>query len=80
MTFVEKQLVRNQKKFLMSDKMCIADFILASFIFNICKNNIGVFKDALALVLSNFPNIDAYSYRLKSELSRHLSTRPSYIF
>jgi hypothetical protein len=55
--------------------MNIADFTLASFIFNIWKNDIGKFKDAIAPALVGFPHIDDYSKRLQTELASHLNTR-----
>ncbi len=75
----EKQLERNSaNKFLVGESLTIADFSVASFTFNVLKNEQGGFFLAAAPLLLEFPNFHAYVKRLESELSKHLTTRPKY--
>ena len=80
LTICEKQLDRSGKKFLVSDDLTIADFCLASFIFNILKNDIGPFKAAFNPLFLEFPLVGAYSHRLQTELAKHLNTREQKFF
>lgn len=73
---LEKQCDDNQmEKFLVGDSLTIADFVAASFIFNILRNELSPLKPVLEPLMDQFPHFDGYSKRLKFELNKHLSKR-----
>ena len=63
---IETQLEKNinNSKFVVGEKMSIADFCLACLTFNILKNESGPFQAACAPLLLEFPHYGAYSKRL----------------
>ena len=81
LAIVEKQLQSNgSAKFIVSNEMTIADFALASFTFNILKNELGPCQQLCSDKLSEYPAFRAYSMRLGHELKDYLDSRPKYPF
>uniref|UniRef100_A0A7S3HWL3 GST C-terminal domain-containing protein n=1 Tax=Favella ehrenbergii TaxID=182087 RepID=A0A7S3HWL3_9SPIT len=62
--------------FIASDEMTIADFCLASFVFNTLKNELSPIQPVLSPMLLKFPLFTAYTKRLEKEVSAHIERRP----
>jgi len=62
-------------KWIVGNKISIADFALASLVFNIMKNENGPFYAASQELLLRNSFFGAYTKRLGNELSSHLSKR-----
>ena len=76
----ERRLEQNETKFIAGDKITIADFCNASYIFNSVKNEESPCQSYLAPLLEEFPKLAAYSERLGEELKNHLNSRPKHGF
>jgi hypothetical protein len=63
-----------------SDKLTIADFVLASLISNILKNDISPFSAAFGPTLLEYPHFGAYSKRIISELNPVITARGKKFF
>ena len=74
------QIQGRNAKFIVGEELTIADFVLASVIFNIIDNPNSEFTYILAEKLDDFPRFNAYAQRLRTELSEHLDTRQQYPF
>ena len=75
---LENQLSRNNgSQFLIGDEITIADFVVASFAFNMLKNDSCILSPKFVRCAMSFPVFGAYTIRLRSELSSHLNSRPS---
>jgi len=73
---IEKQLDDNQlEKFLVGDRITIADFVVASFTFNILLNPQNPLKPILEPILLEYPHFDGYYKRLRNETKKHLDKR-----
>ena len=78
---VEKRFERNNgQKFAAGDNLTIADFCMASFIFNMLKNEMSPLSTILGPLLDEFPRFAAYAQRLGAELSSHIDSRPKHFF
>ena len=76
LVILESQLESNAtSKWLVGNKISIADFCMASFLFNFLKNDMNPLSAAYANLLLEFPSFGAYSKRLESEMANHLKTR-----
>ena len=66
LTIVEKQLDKpNPTRFVVGNEMTIADFVLASFTFNILKNEQGgVINLCKDKITNEFPKFNSYTKRL----------------
>ena len=63
---VERQLssqaaAPQQADFLVGESISIADFAMAALLFNIVKNEHGIFKEHLDPLLAGYPLVSAYS-------------------
>ena len=55
------QIQGRNAKFIVGEELTIADFVLASVIFNIIDNPNSEFTDILAQKLDEFPRFNAYA-------------------
>ena len=55
------QIQGRNAKFIVGEELTIADFVLASVIFNIIDNLNSEFSDFLATKLDDFPRFNAYA-------------------
>ena len=69
------QIQGRNAKFIIGDDLTIADFVIASVIFNIIDNPQSEFTFILAEKLDEFPRFNSYAERLRAELADHLDTR-----
>ena len=69
------QVQGRNAKFIVGDELTIADFVLASVIFNIIDNPNSEFTFILAEKLDEFPRFNSYAERLRTELASHLDSR-----
>ena len=77
----EKHLeMHNSPKFIAGNSITIADFCLASFIFNHVKNDLSPLHDILMPLLHDLPHFSAYIERLAEEQHDHLEKRPKNMF
>ena len=77
LTATSKRLHANSSKnFIVGDKITIADFAIAGFIYSIYLNDLSQAKDAVAGVMAEFPELDAYFKGLAEPLKEYLETRP----
>ena len=76
----EKQISKDQTKFIAGEELTIADFALSALTFNILKNEMFPMKAALDDIWVEFPNFNAYTLRLKNALKEQLESRPKYPF
>lgn len=73
---VEAQLAKNStNKFLVGEGMTIADFSMASFLFNCVANENNPYSAQFTDYLLEFPMLGAYSKRLHAEVKNYLDTR-----
>ena len=79
MTMCEKELQNNSfSKFMVGDHLTIVDFCLASFAFNILKNENGPFEAAFSNVAMCYPFFGAYIKRMQTEFAIQLQSRSRY--
>lgn len=78
----EAELQNNSfSKYIVGETMSIADFCLASFIFNIMKNNKSPFYALLSAKVDKYPHFGAYEKRMRQEFATLLRwRRPLLIF
>ena len=73
---MQKRLIANtSKKFIVGDKMTIADFVLASWAYSTYLNPECTTIAEHTEVVAKFPELDTYYKRLGEELKTHLETR-----
>ena len=76
MTIVEKRLAGNgNAKFIVGDKLTIADFAMCQTIFNILRNTQSPLHAPLGLTLDSYPLVEAYATRLEAEVQAYLTKR-----
>ena len=76
-TAINKRLLANSSKnFIVGDKITIADFALAGFIYSLYLNELSQAKDTVGGIIANFPELDAYFKGLGEPLKEYLATRP----
>ena len=79
--FMSKRLAAHGKDFAIGDKITIADFHVASILFNICGDNPDfaggkVWTGKARAIVAENPVFNAYFERMKKQLEEHLATRP----
>lgn len=76
-TAISKRLIANSSQsFIVGDKITIADFAIAAFIYSLYLNELSEAKDAVGGIMANFPELDAYFKGLGEPLKERLETRP----
>lgn len=60
--------------------MTIADFCLASFIFNMIKNEMSPLHALFSPLMHDYPHFASYAERLEHEMKHHLEKRPKHLF
>mmetsp|Transcript_29783 Transcript_29783/g.39627 ORF Transcript_29783/g.39627 Transcript_29783/m.39627 type:complete len:125 (+) Transcript_29783:396-770(+) len=72
----EVELQKNvYSQFIVGEHMSIADVVLASFIFNVLKNEEGPFERVFFRVLVKFPFFNQYVKRMQNVFSMQLKQR-----
>ena len=67
---IERELIGNSfSKFIVGEHLTIADICLASFAFNVLKNETGPFHESFAPMLITFPYFGAYIKRMQTEFA-----------
>lgn len=74
MTIIEKHLTKNQNaKFLVGDKLTIADFAMCQSIFYVLGNTQSPLHAPLGMTLESYPQVAAYGKRLEAEVQATLA-------
>ena len=77
LTAINKRLLANSSKhFIVGDKITIADFAIAGFIYSLYLNDLSQAKDTVTAIVANFPELDTYFRGLGEPLKEYLETRP----
>ena len=77
LTAINKRLLANSsKQFIVGDKITIADFALAAWVYSIYLNDLSVARDSVIPIMANLPELDAYFRVLGEHLKEYLETRP----
>ena len=77
LTAINKRLLANSsKQFIVGDKITIADFALAAWVYSVYLNDLSVARDSVIPIMANLPELDAYFRVLGEHLKEYLETRP----
>ena len=76
-TAINKRLEVNGGKYIAGKKITIADFALASIVFNIFLNDANSLYAEISHFINDYEALKNYANILKEDLGARLSTRPT---
>ena len=77
LAIINKRLQSNSsKQFIVGDKITIADFALAAWVYTIYYNDLSQSKDAIGPIIEQFPDLVAYFKGLGEIFADYLASRP----